>query len=230
MKLTLRPNKVFKFLIIAYILLLVGNLLSIYFVTERGFAFESNLIRLLNFDLEQNMPTFFSTSLLLISSILLLIIGRNKASSYKKQWLGLSLIFFYLSLDEAISLHEILIFYTRKFLDATQYLYFAWVIPYSIIVVVLAILYGRWLMKIPRRTSLFFILAGVLFISGAIGMELLGGNYAFNHENFIFHPRYLMLITIEESLEMLGLITFIYGLLDFMVVSKLKSLKVKVAV
>ena len=50
-----------------------------------------------------------------------------------------------------------------------------------------------------------------MYIAGVIGMELVGGRYAKLYGTLNF--TYSMLATVEESLEMAGLIVFIWGLL-----------------
>ncbi len=52
-----------------------------------------------------------------------------------------------------------------------------------------------------------------IYLSGCIGCELIGGSYAERHgvENLIFGA----IITIEESLEMLGIIIGIWGLMTY---------------
>jgi len=61
-----------------------------------------------------------------------------------------------------------------------------------------------------RRT---FFVAATIYIGGCIGFELIGGHYAELHgrENLI----YSMIATVEESLEMGGIIVFIWGLLTY---------------
>ena len=63
-------------------------------------------------DKEANIPTYFNTIILFIPSIQFAITAAWKFSikdKFKFQWLGLSLVFLYLSLDEASVLHEKLI-------------------------------------------------------------------------------------------------------------------------
>ena len=57
------------------------------------------------------------------------------------------------------------------------------------------------------------MVAATLFIGGAIGIELVGGRYVELHgrENVT----YSMIATLEESLEMAGVIVFIYALLKY---------------
>ena len=56
-------------------------------------------------------------------------------------------------------------------------------------------------------------MAVILFIGGAIGVELIGGRYA--ELNGPKNLMYSMIVAIEESLEMGGLIVFIWALLRY---------------
>jgi hypothetical protein len=57
------------------------------------------------------------------------------------------------------------------------------------------------------------VVAATLLIGGAIGIELVGGRYAELHGSE--HLTYSMIVTLEESLEMAGVIVFIYALLKY---------------
>jgi hypothetical protein len=55
--------------------------------------------------------------------------------------------------------------------------------------------------------------AATLFLGGALGVELVGSRYAEFHggENLTYN----IIATVEESLEMAGVIVFIYALLKY---------------
>ncbi|NER04565.1 MAG: hypothetical protein F6K17_19105, partial [Okeania sp. SIO3C4] len=50
-------------------------------------------------------------------------------------------------------------------------------------------------------------------VGGGIGMEMIGGYYAYLYDTKNFF--YEILVTIEEFLEMLGVVVFIYALLCY---------------
>jgi len=60
---------------------------------------------------------------------------------------------------------------------------------------------------------LLFMLAGALYIGGAVGMELIAGPYAerYGMQNF----GYSLLAMTEEAIEMTGIALFTYALLAF---------------
>ena len=71
----------------------------------------------------------------------------------------------------------------------------------------------RFLLSLPRKTATIFVASGLTFISGAIGLEMLGGMLA--ESQGIENLAYLSTSFFEELLEMLGIIGFIYGLLQY---------------
>ena len=82
---------------------------------------------------------------------------------------------FYASLDEALSFHEGLSIPVRDALDVSGVLYFAWVIPYGIAVLILGAACLRFVLRLDRATRNLFIVAGALYVGGAVGFELIGG-------------------------------------------------------
>ncbi|MFZ0280468.1 MAG: hypothetical protein WAL29_02365, partial [Bacteroidales bacterium] len=92
-------------------------------------------------------------------------------------------------------------------------LYFTWVIPGIAIVIIVALFFLRFLFKLDTKTRINFLIAGTLYVGGAIGFELIGGRYVELHgqENLT----YSTIATIEESLEMAGSIVFVRGLLIY---------------
>ena len=173
---------------------------------------------MLSVDEEGNIPTFFSASMLLFAAILLGIIRAFKqkvSNPYTFHWLSLAFVFLYLAFDEAASIHELLIRPTRELIGAwaTGIFYYAWVIPAMPMVIVLAFAYLRFWLHLPIRTRAFVFVAGLLYITGAIGIELFGGRYAERHG--IDNVTYSMIVSVEESLEMAGTILFVFALLDY---------------
>lgn len=174
------------------------------------------LARGFSVDAELNVPTLYSVLALLFSSILLGAIAHAKnldGDRYKHHWKVLSLIFLYLSLDEAAQFHEQLLYPMQKLLNATGFLYFTWVVPFAFLVVIFLLCYIKFLFHLPIATRKLFFLASVLYIGGAIGMEMLGGNRAY-HEGTQTIP-YLIFATIEESCEMVGIVVFIHALMSY---------------
>lgn len=216
MDITIQPRKIFFIL-----LSIIGVLTALNFV---GIAItqyadlpkvEEHLVRIIDFDKERNIPAFYSSLAILCASIILACISRAEKSrgGDSKRWMGLSVLFLFLALDEAVSIHELLSGPTRTLMDLDGALYLAWVVPYSLLVVGLVFIYGKFLFNLPFAIRVLFVLSGVAFVSGAVGLELLGSNY--HYIGNAGDPGYALLYTMEELLEMLGVAIFVYGLLFY---------------
>ena len=175
----------------------------------QGFLEEFHLSR------EGNLPTYYSAVALLFCSVLLAFIARSrKREPYSAHWAGLAAVFLFLSLDEMLQWHEILVNPVRATLDTSGLLYFAWVIPYGLLLLTLLVLYTRFIFyHLPNRTRGLFVLAGLMFVSGAIGVEMLGGRHAelYGDQNLTM----VLYQTVEESLEIMGILVFIYALTSY---------------
>lgn len=174
------------------------------------------VVRLLWLDGEANIPTWYSASLLLLCAFLLAIIAwahRQRDTVYDVRWLILAVVFVLLSLDETAQLHELAIVPLRDRFHPTGFLYYAWIVPAGICAAAFALAYVSFLARLPRRTARLICLSGALYVGGAIGMEALSGELASLHgeHNLGYHA----IITVEELLEMVGLVVFIYTLLDY---------------
>jgi hypothetical protein len=205
-----------------FLLRVVACLVTISFLCQMTLLFlpdypsRDYFARAFSVDAELNVPTVYSALALLFSSILLGAIAHAKnldGDRYKQHWKVLSLIFLYLSLDEAAQFHELLIYPMQKLLNATGFLYFTWVVPFAFLVVIFLLSYIKFLFHLPIATKKLFVAACVLYIGGAIGMEMLGGNRAY-HEG-MQTISYLIFATIEESCEMLGIVVFIHALMSY---------------
>ncbi|MEG4483795.1 hypothetical protein [Microcoleus sp. D2_18a_B4] len=186
-------------------------------VLRYGFNYQERWISLFNLDREINYPSWYSSFTLLFCGILLGIIAsakKKEGDRYFGHWKALGFMFVFFCLDEILSLHEILIINDlRKALDLGGIFYFIWVIPGAIFVGVTGLTYLKFLRHLPRKTRNFFLLAGSIYVGGALGMEMVCGYYAdaVGQRNLI----YGLMASVEEILEMVGVIVFIYALLSY---------------
>lgn len=197
------------------VLLSIGGQFSKYML---GDAFLKGLVPLFYVDTEQNFPTYFSVFLILIAALLLAVIailkGKQKTPHVSK-WAILSFGFLCMAYDEAFQVHEQLNIPVGRLLGegTLGVFYFPWVIPGIALVFVLGLFFLRFLLDLPATTRFRFLMAAAFYIGGAIGVELIGSRHAELHgyENWT----YSMIATLEESLEMAGLIVFIGALLNY---------------
>lgn len=174
------------------------------------------LNRFFNFNEEGNLPTFFSSILLLMASALLFVIRQLSAQKKCRQkWLLLSVLFLFLAADEACQIHERINTVARGYLpnDFSGFLYWAWVLPYSFLILGVGIYIFRFVLSLPRRTRNLFILSAIVFVSGALVIESVEGHlnklYSYEHVIFFFTT------TIQELMEMAGVIIFIHALSEY---------------
>lgn len=214
MTIRINPGTYLRWMIAVLFLLIVGHFLVI---LVPQFAAVNSISRFFHMNQEQNLPTFVSVMNMLLCAALLFLIAWLSSKDDRKEvryWWVLALIFVFLALDEFTFIHESVSNITRKTLNTEGYLFFAWVIPYGILVLVFGAFYARFLMIIPGQTSRRFIFAGVLFLMGAVGMEMISSNYAFTGGmKGIVYDLYNVC---EESLEILGIILFVKALLEYL--------------
>ena len=217
MNIELSPKIIFKRFIYFILFLLCADILGIIFKFYFGHDYVYGFVPLFNLDTEGNIPTLYSSFALLLSSALLSLIAltHKKNNNSYLSWAGLALIFLFLSIDEIASIHEKFGSATRDYLHTSGLLFFAWVIPYGVFLLVFLIGYLRFLSNLPRNIMILFVVSGVIFVSGAVGFELVGGQH---FELYRKHTLlYCVYYTCEELLEMLGIVIFIYTLLTYIV-------------
>jgi hypothetical protein len=175
------------------------------------------ITRQFDLDDENNIASYYQVSTLQFCSLLLLLIywaKRGAGDRYHLHWGMLALTFLFLSADEAASLHEATIRPLRNALRVDDFLYFAWVVPAIAVVLIMALSYWRFLLALPAKTRRLFFIAGAFYISGGVGIEIIGGHLLKLHgEQSI---QYSAGTVTEEALEMIGVLIFIYALLSYL--------------
>ena len=165
---------------------------------------------------EANIPTWFSSAQLLGVAFLLLLVTLNarRLGARSTPWALMTALFVYLSMDEATDFHGL----WAKVVDAEALMGeakagFAWMLPGVVIVAVVALVAVRWVWQLPPRTRGLFILAGVVYVTGGLGFELLGSLVV---DETFYNPLYLVVATVEETLEMCGIIIMLVAVLDYL--------------
>jgi hypothetical protein len=177
-----------------------------------------------NFNHENNFPTFFSAILLLFSALLLWAVYKITAvtDTNRTRWLLLSLVFLFLALDEALKIHERIEQATRLVFtdDRGGFLFWTWIIPYTLFAFVVAIYNFRFVMQLPKPVRNKFIVAGCLFVFAAAGIESVEG---YLMKATAEDPVILMITTTaQELLEMVSIIIFISAILHYLTLASKK--------
>ena len=219
LSLTISPRKLALALTMVVLSLVVAHVCVQYIKFFLGHDAQLGFERQFNLVKENNIPTWYSSSALLLSAVLLGMIGlvnKREDNLYTLHWFGLAAIFLFLSIDEAASLHEKLGFeLLNPMLKSIGYFhgfgYFPWVIAGATFTLIVALAYLRFLAALPSQTGSLFLIAGTLFVGGALGMEMLEARYIYYYSEADF--TYYMFVAVEECLEMLGVVLFLYALL-----------------
>ncbi len=175
------------------------------------------LLRVVNLSYEGNLPTWYSSLLLFSCAAVLFLIAQLTAkagASYVWHWRALGLIFLYISLDEAVMIHETFNSPLRAALEFDGIFYFAWVVPFAGLLAILLLAYLRFLLDLPRRFRVLFILAGAVYVGGALGTELPISAWYEMHggDNTV----YGLMNLAQEPLEILGASIFLSALLGYL--------------
>lgn len=173
--------------------------------TDRG------VVPLLSLSYEWNVPTVYTAALVglcVLSLCLLAIHARRQGQRHARHWWALAVGFGWIGLDELVGIHE----QAGRLVDLDHLIHFDWVVPAAVLLVVLLAAFVPFLRHLPPRPRWRFVLAGALYVGGAVGMELPLGWWTARHGSH--NLGYGLIDAIEESLEMLGLNLFLLALLD----------------
>ena len=179
---------------------------------------ERDIVQFFNIDRERNLPTTFQALLFLGSALSLTgiaIMRRLEGDRWTRHWALLALVFLLLAWDEIVEIHERFIEPLRRAFDLQGIFFFGWIIPAGIAVLLLCAAYLRFMLALEHRTRNLLIAAAVLFLSGAIIMEGIGGWY-YDRIDQATNMVYVSMATFEESLESAGLILFVYAMLSYL--------------
>lgn len=216
MEITLSPRRLAGIFAALAICLIIAHVLiqSVRFYTGDDSLY--GFVALFSLGSDRSLPGYYSSFAILFCALLLALIGVARwhdGKAYAAHWLALAGIFVFLSVDEMLEMHEKLNEPIRSALDVGGAFYYAWVIPYGVGLLILAAVYFRFLLQLPARTALLFVAAGATFVSGAAGIEMVSGWYSQIHGSR--NVGYVALQSVEEILEMVGILIFIFALAEY---------------
>lgn len=168
---------------------------------------------------EQSVVTWFSSILWLLGAATATLIGaaRNHAKLRDAWWwYAFALVPLAISIDEVAAMHERLSAPVRARLELDGALYFAWVLPVGLLALVLGVVFSRFLLRLPAWLRGRILIAAAVSVAGGIGVELVG-SAIFRMEDLGRHSApYVVASTIEESLEIVGSLILLAGLLRYL--------------
>ena len=173
------------------------------------------LCYIFNLDEEHNIPALYSFFQLLAAAFLLALIARHAFKTkdgLSAYWCLMTILFFYIAFDELESFHERASLWLHQQFHTSGLFYFAWVVPAVVTLLILGIILLRFLRNLPLDSRKRFLIAGTVYITGAVGGDVIAGQYISMHGSGLGWP-YVVEYHVEETMEMLGIAYFIYALL-----------------
>lgn len=177
-----------------------------------------SFLRVFSMGGEPTIPTWFAIVQLMALSALLIVVGiRVRARGGRfLPWGLLAALATYVSIDEQVKIHETLVDPMRELFGITSGPFLlAWVIPALALVGIVGVVFLPFFLRLPVATRWRFTLAVVVFVSGAVGMEMIdAGTFEYLKQFGIWEMRIKsMMYGLEELLELLGVSLAIWAVL-----------------
>ena len=186
------------------------SLINFFGVSE---SFYQDFFDAINLDEEFNLPAIYSGLLLFFCSLLLRQISIFCKKAEKKNWILLGRVFLFLSFDEVFQIHELFVIS-----DLRQYVHPSlasiWVIPYGILFVLFSCRFVPFFLGLRSPISVFSLVSGGIYVTGAIAVEALNTWLVRTGQISRSGFYYEAISGFEELFEMLGIIVFMYAILQ----------------
>lgn len=131
----------------------------------------------------------------------------------------------FVAVDEGAGLHDRLSIPLQRWFATSGVFYIGWILPYLVLVALVASRCVPLLLKLPRRTALRLVSAGALYVAAAMGLEMAealvmygaaGESVALGDSDLysiVRTPLMTGLVTLEEMGEMLAVALLLRALL-----------------
>lgn len=182
-------------------------------VTHRALV---SYLQLFNLDGELTLPAWFESTMMLFAALLMALSGaaaRRHDPRNAMPWFVLAGIFVFLSADESMQIHERLSIVVNSFGSFSGVLAYSWVVVMTPIAIGIGVVFLPFLRRLPSPVGRRLLVAGIVFVAGAIGCELIGG---WLMSRGITGWPYALEVAAEETLEMAGLVLAIGAVLDYL--------------
>ncbi|MEM9667854.1 MAG: hypothetical protein AAF950_02940 [Pseudomonadota bacterium] len=169
---------------------------------------------------EATLPALYSGALIFLCAILLIRISRSSSTEarLKRGYLMLGCIFAFLALDEWIALHELVGLELERNYEFGGIFYYSWVIPYAGLLLLMVAVLASWYIQLPNKERIRYTLAGVVYIAGVMGLEMLSASFIDRSSRSMEYEMYAatldIIIGFEETFEIVGMSLFALALFD----------------
>lgn len=168
----------------------------------------------LNVGIDSSVPTWFASFLLFIVALLLGFIAyvkKQRRAPYVNHWGFLSLLFLYISVDEVATLRESTGVVARSFVSTSGMFYYNWVIVAIPFIIFVSLAYFKFFMNLPKHVRNLLGIGAACYVMGGLGLEMLAA--LVHSSQGVDNLFYSTVTTVEELLEMVGVIIMLYSLM-----------------
>lgn len=203
--------RISTFLAIVLICICLGGVICQLTPEKMGY-----LALLFDFDRQTNISTWYQSSLLLFSSVLLAMIAKIKhgtSSKYYIHWTILSVIPLFFSLDKMVGLHKIFQEISRNIAESRGVVHYIWIASILALIYSILTIYLALHDDIPKSSQILIIVTFIIYLEGVIGMDLIKNRFA-DIPNYS-KIAYLCILSLREFLETISVIVLIYALISY---------------
>lgn len=198
------PRLLARTFVLLWLALAVGNAVALWARFGLGRDYLWGVVPFLDTNVEQSWGTWVSSLLHLTCGLAAAgcaLVARHQGERWQRNWWLLAAVFALLSMEEVASFHNAVMIPLREALGASGILYYAWILPAAVLGVAFLLLQLRFLRSLGR-IGRDLVLAGAVFVAGAIGLEMIEGVLATDAAQQTLP--YALTTTAEEMLEFAG--------------------------
>ncbi len=171
-------------------------------------------LRQFSLNAEQNLASWYTSLLLALGALLAWVAGSCETAEgqgTRRFWRLTAMLLLAAAADETVSFHEVLTLFMPEVQELSPLLHFAWVALAVPLLAILALWCLPMMWRLPRVTFWGLVAAAVLFVGGAVGLEMIAGlviDWA-GEASIAYRVVYML----EDTFEMLGCAVFILAVL-----------------
>ncbi len=207
-----RLRQALTILVVTLTTLSFAGALSSFFLHMRF----GGLVRVFDVNAEDSIPNWYSAVALAVSAALLAAIAATLRARKQPRdlasWTALAGLFILLSLDEIAGLHEGIGGHIHG-ISREGWFHHVWVVPALVMLPIVGGTFIPFLSRMAARRRNQIVLAGLIFVGGAVVMESVGGKI-FAAAGKQLTLNYIISFHIEEFMEMFGIVLFNAALIE----------------
>jgi hypothetical protein len=208
--LRINPSRLLILFVVGVVLLVAVGIAANFVLQAVPGTALAGLMRPLLLDEEASVPTYVASVLHLTAALLLIVYALGRRASgepHAFRWLALGLVFVFLSMDEVVQVHERWDTLVSAIVGREGFAG-SWVAIGLLLIGVTAVIWLPLYRSLPRRVAVLWLVAGAVFVAGAVGVEVFSKPFEPPETARI---AYIFAVGLEEGLEMLGVVVFLYA-------------------